>query len=360
MSRQFITLALFSLTLCGAAASHATEVILRNRVEAKGSVVLLGDIAEIKSADAALRDQLAATPLIPSPVAGTPQYLRLAEIRDLVASRGIEVRGIRFGGTAVVSVSPEPVASVAPAAGAGPGAAAKPAAPQQPALRTEAEVQLTAEQLSTAVRRHLYQQTGHDLWNVRVEADSKLVGIVEQAGDSIRFTGGEPPWVGRQKLTLHANDKPVAMVFVKVDRLEMTVFALQPINRGDLVRRTDVELRPYLGALPAQAATTLEAVIGHEAVQGIRPDSMIQTNQLRSPVVVRRNERVSVRARAAGVSVRTYAIAQQDGGIGDLVMVQSVASKERYAARVVGARELEIFTAGTSATEIASNPASAR
>lgn len=358
MPRQIITLALLSVTLCWAAAAHATEVTLRSRVEAKGSVVLLGDIADIKSADAALRDQLAATPLIPSPVASTPQYLRLAEIRDLVASRGVDVRGIRFGGTAVVSVSPEPVASTeAPAGSAAP--VAKPV-PQQPAIRSEAEVQLTAETLSTAVRRHLYQQSGHDLWNIRVEADSKLVGIVEQAGDSIRFTGGEAPWVGRQRLTLHVHDKPVAMVFAKVDRLEMAVFALQPIKRGDLVRRNDVELRPHLGALPSQAATTLEAVVGHESIQGIRPDSIIQSNQLRSPVIVRRNERVSVRARAAGVSVRTYAIAQQDGGMGDLVMVQSVASKERYAARVVGTRELEIFTTGASASEIASHPASAR
>ena len=65
-------------------------------------------------------------------------------------------------------------------------------------------------------------------------------------------------------------------------------------------------------------------------------------------------------ARAAGVSVRTYAMSQQDGGMGDLVMVQSLASKERYAARVIGVRELEIFTAGASAAELAANQAPAQ
>ena len=63
---------------------------------------------------------------------------------------------------------------------------------------------------------------------------------------------------------------------------------------------------------------------------------------------------------AAGVSVRTYAMSQQAGGMGDLVMVQSLASKERYAARVIGVRELEIFTAGASAAELAANPAPAQ
>ena len=59
------------------------------------------------------------------------------------------------------------------------------------------------------------------------------------------------------------------------------------------------------------------------------PAPLVHANQVRSPLLVRRGERVSVRARAAGVAVRTYAMAQQDGSLGDLVQVQ--ASKARNA-----------------------------
>ena len=340
------------VALLVAAPALATEVVLRPRVEARGSVVLLGDIAEIASDNAALREQLAATPLIPSPAAGAQQYLRLAEIRDLVASRGVDVRDVRFGGTAVVMVTPEVVAGAEPQ---------KPQAPARPVIRTEADVQLAADQFAQVVRAYLQSQTGHDLWNVKVEADAKLVDVAQQLGGNVQLAGGEPPWVGRQRLSVMGpGNQPVTLLYAKVERLEMTVFVVQPVKRGDLIRRSDVELRPHLGALPAQAAISLDAVIGKEAIQGLRPDSIVQTNQIRSPIVVRRNERVSVRARAAGVSVRTYAMAQQDGGMGDLVMVQSIASKERYAARVVGVRELEIFTAGASAAELASSPTSAQ
>ena len=38
--------------------------------------------------------------------------------------------------------------------------------------------------------------------------------------------------------------------------------------------------------------------------------------------------------------------AQQDGSLGDLVQVQALEGKERYAARVSGVRELEVFAAG--------------
>ena len=349
MTRNLIIL----LALLAASPALATEVVLRNRVEARGSVVLLGDVAEIKTDDETLRSQLAAMPLIPTPAAGTQQYLRLAEIRDLVASRGVDVRDMRFGGTVVVAVTPEPVA----------GAATTPERrpPVRPAIRTEQEIQLAAERLNAAVKQYVQQQTGHELWNVKVEGDSKLVDFTERLGDSIRLSGGEAPWTGRQRLTLLGPaGEPLTLVYARVERLEMAVFAIQPVKRGDLIRRSDVELRPHLGALPSQSALSLDAVVGHEAVQGIRPDSIVQTNQLRTPVIVRRNERVSVRARAAGVSVQTYAMAQQDGGMGDLVMVQSLASKERYAARVIGVRELEIFTAGASAAEIAASPTPAQ
>ena len=315
--------------------------------------MLLGDVAEIKTDDEALRSQLAATPLIPTPAAGTQQYLRLAEIRDLVASRGVDVRDMRFGGTVVVAVTSEPIAGSEPKDDRRPSV--------RPIIRTEQEIQLAAERFNVAVKQYVQEQTGHELWNVKVEGDSKLVELTDRLGDSIRLSGGEAPWTGRQRLTLLGpSNEPLTLVYARVERLEMAVFAIQPIKRGDLIRRSDVELRPHHGALPSQSALSLEAVVGHEAIQGIRPDSIVQTNQLRSPVIVRRNERVSVRARAAGVTVQTYAMAQQDGGMGDLVMVQSLASKERYAARVIGVRELEIFTAGASAAEIAASPTPAR
>ena len=350
MQRTLIILAALLL----ATPVGATEVLLRNRVVATGSVVLLGDIAEIKSESESLRSELAALPLVPSPAEGTQQYLRMAEIRDLVAARGLDLRGIRFGGTAVVSIAPEAVAQ--------PAAVEQKRIPvARPVVRTQEEIELAAERLTSTIRTHLQAQTGHELWTGRVEADAKLVDAVEKAGADVRLSGGEPPWVGRQRFSIVGpSNQPIALVYAKVDRLEMAVFALQPIKRGDLIRRTDVELRPHLGALPSQAVLSLDAVVGCESIQGIRPDSIVQSNQVRSPVVVRRNERVSVRARAAGVSVRTYAIAQQDGSIGDLVMVQSVASKDRYAARVTGLRELEIFTAGASAAEIAANPVAAQ
>jgi flagella basal body P-ring formation protein FlgA len=143
------------------------------------------------------------------------------------------------------------------------------------------------------------------------------------------------------------------LAYARVERRQMVVIAVRPIAVGDFVRATDVELRSYAGNVSTRAAASLDAVIGKEATQAIRPETIVMTSQVRSPLLVRRGERVSVRARAAGVLVRTYATAQQDGSLGDLIQVQTLEGRERYAARVAGLRELEVFAAGTSASDVA-------
>ena len=129
--------------------------------------------------------------------------------------------------------------------------------------------------------------------------------------------------------------------------------AVRPIDAGDFVRATDVALQPYSGSLSPQAIHVARIGDRQGSGQAMRPGGVLLINQLRSPRLVRRGERVSVRARAAGITVRTYATAQQDGSLGDLIPVQALEGKERFAARVSGLRELEVFAAGASAGETA-------
>ncbi|RIK70880.1 MAG: flagella basal body P-ring formation protein FlgA [Planctomycetota bacterium] len=174
-----------------------------------------------------------------------------------------------------------------------------------------------------------------------------------RAGGRATLSGGRAPWTGRQRFSISGEAAVATAVYARVDRQEMALTALRSIARGELIRRGDVQLQPHVGALPAGALASIEAAIGKEAVQTIRAESLVTANQVRMPTIVRRGERVSVRARAAGVTVRTFAVAQQDGGLGDLVTVQAIDGKERFTARVAGLRELEIMAAGVSAADVA-------
>ena len=56
-----------------------------------------------------------------------------------------------------------------------------------------------------------------------------------------------------------------------------------------------------------------------------------------------RGEVVTVLARAGGIRVRTNARAHEEGSVGELVAVESLANRSTYYARVTGNREVEVY-----------------
>jgi flagella basal body P-ring formation protein FlgA len=77
---------------------------------------------------------------------------------------------------------------------------------------------------------------------------------------------------------------------------------------------------------------------------------------LRTPLMVHRGEIVTVYARSGGVSVRTTARVREDGGMGDLVSVESLTERKGFIARVCGIRELEVFARAAQAESAAKAP----
>src|SRR4029079_7305423 len=86
-------------------ANAAIDVQLRERVAPHGSVVRLGDVAEIRTPNRQDARQLAALPLMPAPAPGTERFLRTREIEDMLSAQGVDVGDFRFAGAAQVVVA---------------------------------------------------------------------------------------------------------------------------------------------------------------------------------------------------------------------------------------------------------------
>ena len=97
----------------------------------------------------------------------------------------------------------------------------------------------------------------------------------------------------------------------------------------------------------------LEDVIGQETKRALVLDQAIEHEQIRSPLLVKRGEAVAVYARAAGIQVRTTGRVTQDGGRGDLIVVESMETRERFFARVSGIHEVEIYADTSEAAGVA-------
>ena len=66
---------------------------------------------------------------------------------------------------------------------------------------------------------------------------------------------------------------------------------------------------------------------------------------VQAPIMVKRGDIVTVTSQSGGIRVRISARALRDGTHGELVQLESLGSKEKFDARVIGPREAAVFAA---------------
>jgi hypothetical protein len=204
---------------CLAAASDAGEIVLRSKTAVRGSIVRLSDLAEVKGSEGEQSELLAAMPLMPAPAAGSTRFLRVAELRDLLTARGVDLNGWRIGGADAVEFSASKAAAVA-----------QTDEQEMPAAKLSG-----AEQLALLIKNYLQQKTGHELWSVTADADDEVFAIVEDGGAGVTVSGGKAPWAGRQRFFLSTGSaKPVA-VYARVERVGLSRLGIAFAQRARLV-----------------------------------------------------------------------------------------------------------------------------
>ncbi len=341
MNSKFQIIFILSILLTfsfNSAFATGADVVLREQATTVGPIVRLGDVADISAASSSMLKRLSTTPLVPTPAQGTIQFLQQSQVRDLLAARGINILNLRFGGAKVVEIGK---------------ISAKPEVESQatPLALSDQEIEAS---LQTAIEQYLLNETGHDRWRITVKLNNAIFRNASSLGPNLTVRGGRVPWTGRQKFRVSGTTSgKIVDVQATVVKIQSVLFATRAIKKGDLVSATDVEMRQHEGRVPNLALSTLDQVVGMEAKRTISANAILQENHVRAPLQVQRGETVTVVARTGGVLVRTFAIARQDGAMGDLVQIETLDSKERFAARVSGRQRLEVLAPGTQAIEYA-------
>jgi len=107
-----VLVALLSLTN-GLRADQA-EIVLRQRAARSGPMIRLGDVADISAAAPERLHDLSTTPLLPAPAPGTREFLNRTRLRDLLKSRGVDLRQLAVSGAQVVEIGDGPDPALKP------------------------------------------------------------------------------------------------------------------------------------------------------------------------------------------------------------------------------------------------------
>ncbi len=103
-ARRRVTL-FFLTILAGSSSAESAEIQFKPQADVRGSLVLLGDVANIQDPDSQQVDSLRRIELFPSPARGRVRTVRDVEIRQLLQLHGVSTADHRFAGAELVRIA---------------------------------------------------------------------------------------------------------------------------------------------------------------------------------------------------------------------------------------------------------------
>jgi flagella basal body P-ring formation protein FlgA len=334
---RFQSIVLLAVCLGTAISAHSAELRLRQQCSPKNALVKLGDIAEIITTDAKEADALNQIELFPAPASDQPRVLKVRELQDLLALRGLNLANHRFSGSAQVQIAADK----------------KRAASDQPL--SEQAVKRAQRRLQEAILKYVQDQSAtNQPRTVQFDLTAAQLRAAANASLQISVHGGNAPWTGEQRFVISAETAEGPTSFplnVRVNVPSSVVAALHALPRGAMIHATDLTLVHGDPRDDSEngAFHTIEEVVGKQATKVIAEGKVLTPDAVQAPLLVHRGDVVTVYSRTAGIRIHTTARAKDDGALGDLVAVESLTNRQAFTARICGPRETEVFAQAASA-----------
>jgi flagella basal body P-ring formation protein FlgA len=332
-------------------------VLLRDAVTLSPGTIKLSDVAELNGPAALALSELSIMEL---PAGRTPAQVTLEQICAAIDAAGVNRARVEIRGYArcVVSV-PAPVAP--PAA----QPAKTDATPRSQAAAAVQSVAASPTSLRAQVTLLLEQNAGGDPQDLRITFTDADARALDQDVSNLRleFEPIASSSLGRVPVVMRAyqGDKPVQTIRLIADVARRTnVLTLtRPISRGQSIQSDDLKQQKLFVTDARNAPIADPAlVVGQLSVGSLRPGTVLTSEHVRSPILVKKGDTVIVRCIAGGLVVTTAARAVEDGFADKRITLINERSRETFTARVTGPREAVVVV--TDAVIEASAPAPAK
>jgi flagella basal body P-ring formation protein FlgA len=121
------------------------------------------------------------------------------------------------------------------------------------------------------------------------------------------------------------------------------VVSKKPLRKHKPLDEDDIELRKMdLADLPSNVITDPQAVLGKRTRRAIGSKTILRTDLIELPPIVKRGDIVVIVAESNGIRITALGKAKSKGRLGERIPVENFDSKKVLYARVVDSRTVEI------------------
>lgn len=329
--------------LCAAATAGADDVRLLKMTSVQGAEIRLQQVAELSGQAAeALGDVVVAR----FDGDANEKQVSLQSLRRVLDDRDVNWGIVSLKGHAVCRV-----VRVREAA-AGEEVEAVAAARQEPVTLDDGH---TVQAEVEAMIRRMAGEMGDSLEIEFADSDADQLAMSVRAG-RFELEPLSATALGRTPVRVRCYDGGRIIenfvVIADVARRVEALVAMRDIGRNTMFTANDLALQEVLlRSEHGEPLQEFELVLGQQASRYVRQGSPVFADSVRSARLVKRGELVTVRCVMGGLMVRTVGRATRDGAMDEVIPVRNEGSRETFAARVVGRRQVTLTQPGATGDE---------
>jgi flagellar basal body P-ring formation protein FlgA len=320
LGRLCCTMALIigMMLISPAAATQTIQIILAPNATIEGESILLGEVARILGGDTAQTQMLSTMEVGRAPVPGQSLLLHSGQVEVRLRQNGFDPAHYRISDSGPVRV-----------------------------LRGHESV--SGEQIGAAVLRFIekhapWQAEQMKIRPIQYNQDHRVppgkVSLQVIAPKHVDWLGAVP---FRVNLLVDGNIVQRTSVSAYIEVWQDVVLAAKPLGRNQPITMADLRMETMnIARVPANAIFCMDQVVGQRANRPIAINSVLRSDQVVLPPVVRRGDVVQLLAESAMLRITTQAIAQENGGVGETIRVINVRSKKNVHAQVVDAQTVRV------------------
>lgn len=363
MTQRITTIIAGLVLLAFASAARADEVRLLGEAKVSGERITLGDVARVEGAQASILSAIVVTEFSGK---ASETTVSIDQVRDRLAEERVNLGRVTISGAVRCKVGRPTATPAASAPVVISAVSPEPAA--TPIANPKEAVSLTSPQtVRDSATDVIVRLSGIDRDDLRInfsDRDAKVLSM-PLAGQRFEIEPSSTTGLGRVPLIVRkwTGGKPVEVgrVTADVSRRVLALVTVRPVSRGQSFTADDVEVREvYLQEAKAEALTEPEQLAGRESLAQLKAGAVVFASSVRSPVLVRKNEIITVQCVAGSLVIRTQARATEDGVMEQTIRARNEKSPGTFTVRVTGVKQGTVLAGEEPATNQRTEPGKTR